>query len=391
MKLIERYILRRIVNATALTFISLGTMVWLSQALRQFNIVTADGQAITTFFEISALLVPVLVVVVFPVALLIAVIYTFSSLNNDAELVVINASGARQNALLKPVLIVGVVSTLIVASMTLHFAPLALRTWQSMITNVRGNIISSFMTDGAFVTLAPKLVFHMRSRNQDGSLRGIFLSDDRDPSKTVTYLGERGAILDNPAGTFLVMGNGTIQERSKIDQSISMIEFSSYAFDLSSFTSAAQLPVLEPIQRPTSYLLHPDAKDPFFINSPRKFRAELDDRLTSPLYCMIFALVPLLFLGQAQSTRQSRAPSITAAVLLTVAIRVVPVFLPTATSTVAEVIAYVVPLLMTVVTVALFLGGVQLRPPESIVAFLERVSAGASGLFTRRAAPAQTR
>jgi len=391
MKLIERYILRRIVNATALTFISLGTMVWLSQALRQFNIVTADGQAITTFFEISALLVPVLVVVVFPVALLIAVIYTFSSLNNDAELVVINASGARQNALLKPVLIVGVMSTLIVASMTLHFAPLALRTWQSMITNVRGNIISSFMTDGAFVTLAPKLVFHMRSRNQDGSLRGIFLSDDRDPSKTVTYLGERGAILDNPAGTFLVMGNGTIQERSKIDQSISMIEFSSYAFDLSSFTSAAQLPVLEPIQRPTSYLLHPDAKDPFFINSPRKFRAELDDRLTSPLYCMIFALVPLLFLGQAQSTRQSRAPSITAAVLLTVAIRVVPVFLPTATSTVAEVIAYVVPLLLTVVTVALFLGGVQLRPPESIVAFLERVSAGASGLFTRRAATAQTR
>jgi lipopolysaccharide export system permease protein len=391
MKLIERYILRRIVNATALTFISLGTMVWLSQALRQFNIVTADGQAITTFFEISALLVPVLVVVVFPVALLIAVIYTFSSLNNDAELVVINASGARQGALLKPVLIVGVVSTLIVASMTLHFAPLALRTWQSMITNVRGNIISSFMTDGAFVTLAPKLVFHMRSRNQDGSLRGIFLSDDRDPSKTVTYLGERGAILDNPAGTFLVMGNGTIQERSKIDQSISMIEFSSYAFDLSSFTSAAQLPVLEPIQRPTSYLLHPDAKDPFFINSPRKFRAELDDRLTSPLYCMIFALVPLLFLGQAQSTRQSRAPSITAAVLLTVAIRVVPVFLPTATSTVAEVIAYVVPLLLTVVTVALFLGGVQLRPPESIVAFLERVSAGASGLFTRRAATAQTR
>jgi lipopolysaccharide export system permease protein len=391
MKLIERYILRRIVNATALTFISLGTMVWLSQALRHFNIVTADGQAITTFFEISALLVPVLVVVVFPVALLIAVIYTFSSLNNDAELVVINASGARQGALLKPVLIVGVVSTLIVASMTLHFAPLALRTWQSMITNVRGNIISSFMTDGAFVTLAPKLVFHMRSRNQDGSLRGIFLSDDRDPSKTVTYLGERGAILDNPAGTFLVMGNGTIQERSKIDQSISMIEFSSYAFDLSSFTSAAQLPVLEPIQRPTSYLLHPDAKDPFFINSPRKFRAELDDRLTSPLYCMIFALVPLLFLGQAQSTRQSRAPSITAAVLLTVAIRVVPVFLPTAASTVAEIIAYVVPLLLTVVIVALFLGGVQLRPPESIVAFLEQVSAGASGLFTRRAATAQTR
>ncbi|MEJ0097955.1 MAG: LptF/LptG family permease [Bauldia sp.] len=137
MKLIERYVLRRIVSATLLTFISLGAMVWLSQALRQFDLVTADGQAIATFFQISALLVPVLVVIVFPVSLLIAVIYSFTSLNNDSELVVINASGARQMVMLKPVLLVGLVSTIIVGSMTLYFSPLALGAWQGLITNVR--------------------------------------------------------------------------------------------------------------------------------------------------------------------------------------------------------------------------------------------------------------
>jgi lipopolysaccharide export system permease protein len=388
MKLLERYVLRRIVSSTLLTFISLGAMVWLSQALRQFDIVTADGQAVTTFFQISVLLVPVLVAVVFPVSLLIAVIYNFSSLNSDAELVVINASGARQGALLKPVVIVAVFSTFIVASMTLYFSPLALRTWQTLITNVRGNIISSFMTDGAFVSLTPKLVFHMRNRNQDGSLRGIFLSDDRDPAKTVTYLAEKGAILNNPLGVFLIMGNGTIQQRSKIDDTISMIEFSSYAFDLSSFTSAAQTTVLEPIQRPTSYLLHPDPKDPFFIKTPRKFRAELDDRLTSPLYCMLFALIPLLFLGQAQSTRQSRAPTITAAVLATVAIRIIPVFLPVQSSVLAEIALYLLPIALTIATIVLYLAGVQLRPPDSIVSFIERLFAAASGLVTRSGAAA---
>lgn len=388
MKLLERYVLRRIVSSTLLTFISLGAMVWLSQALRQFDLVTADGQAITTFFQISALLVPVLVAVVFPVSLLIAVIYTFSSLNTDAELVVINASGARQGALLKPVVIVAIVSTFIVASMTLYFSPLALRTWQTLITNVRGNIISSFMTDGAFVSLTPKLVFHMRNRNQDGSLRGIFLSDDRDQAKTVTYLAEKGAILNNPLGVFLIMGNGTIQERSKLDDSISMIEFSSYAFDLSSFTAAAQVVALEPIQRPTSYLLHPDPKDPFYVKTPHAFRAELDDRLTAPLYCFLFALIPLLFLGQAQSTRQSRAPSITAAVLATVAVRAIPAFLPVQTSFLAEIAMYVLPIGLTIVTIILFLAGVQLRPPESLVAFVERLFARASGIVTRSGAAA---
>ena len=390
MKLIERYIFRKIASATILTFVALGAMVWLSQALRQFDLVTADGQAVTTFLEVSALLVPVLVAIVFPVSILIAVIYTFTSLNGDSELVVINASGARQTALLKPVLLVAVISTLVVASMTLYFSPLALRTWQVLITNVRGNIITQFMHEGSFVSLTPKLTFHMRSRNQDGSLRGIFVSDDREPDKTVSYLAERGALLENPLGVFLIMGNGTIQQRSKIDQSISLIEFSSYAFDLSSFTSTGTVPSLKPIERPTNYLLSPDPEDPYFRGFPAKFRAELNDRLTSPLYCFLFALIPLLFLGQAESTRQSRSASIAAAALLTIGVRAVPFFLPVETSLVAQILVYAVPIGLTLLAILLILAGVQLRPPDRLVALGERFFARASGLMgSRAAAPAR--
>ncbi len=385
MKLIERYILRRIVSATVLTFLALGTMLWLSQALTQFNLVTANGQAITTFLQVSALLVPVLVAIVFPVSILVAVIYSFTSLNSDAELVVINASGARQTAILKPVLVVAFVSTLIVASMTLYFAPLALRTWQTLITNVRGNIITQFMQEGAFVSLSPKLTFSIRNRNQDGSLGGIFVSDDRDADKTVSYLAERGAILENPLGVFLIMGSGTIQQRSKIDQSISMIEFSSYAFDLSSFSSTGTVPVLKPIERPTTYLIHPNPEDPYYQQFPAKFRAELNDRITSPLYCFLFALIPLLFLGQAESTRQSRSASISAAAFLAVAIRAVPFFLPVETSLVAQILVYAIPIGLTLFVIILVLSGVQWRPPDRIVAIGERFFARASGMVGQRA------
>jgi lipopolysaccharide export system permease protein len=385
MKLIERYILRRIVSATVLTFLALGAMLWLSQALTQFDLVTANGQAITTFLQVSALLVPVLVAIVFPVSILIAVIYAFTSLNTDAELVVINASGARQTAILKPVLVVAFVSTLIVASMTLYFAPLALRSWQVLITNVRGNIITQFMQEGAFVSLTPKLTFSIRNRNQDGSLGGIFVSDDRDADKTISYLAEKGAILENPLGVFLIMGNGTIQQRSKVDQSISMIEFSSYAFDLSSFSSTGTVPVLKPIERPTGYLLHPDPEDPYYQQFPAKFRVELNDRITSPLYCFLFALIPLLFLGQAESTRQSRSASITAAAFLAIAVRAVPFFLPVETSLVAQILVYAIPVGLTLVVILLVLSGVQWRPPDRLVAVGERFFARASGLVGQRA------
>lgn len=390
MNLLESYIFRKVAGATVLTFMALGAMVWLSQALRQFDLVTANGQAIGTFLHVSLLLVPVLVSIVFPVALMIAVLYTFNTMNNESELVVINASGASLRTLLKPVMLIGFIASLIVASMTLYFAPLSFSTWQTLITNVRGNIVTQFMREGTFMSLSPGLTFHMRSRNADGTLDGIFVSDTREDGKSTTYIAERGALLDNPLGLFMVMTNGTIQQRNAADQSISMIEFSSYAFDLSSFSAGGDTPVIKPNERPTTYLFNPDPNDPFVLESPGKLRAELNDRFTTPLYCFIFVLVPMMFLGQATSARQSRSANIAAAVLLATVIRAVPIFLPAETSLIAAIAQYAIPIGFTVLFIVLYLRGVQFRPPAKIVGLIETAFARASGLMGRTATQAAT-
>jgi lipopolysaccharide export system permease protein len=389
MRLIERYIFRKVASAAVMVFVALGAMVWLSQALRQFDLVTANGQSVWTFLYVSALLIPALIAVVLPVALLIAVIYSFSTLNSDSELVVINASGAPQSAVLKPVLLNGAIVALLVAAMTLYFAPLSLRAWQVLITDVRGNILTTVLQPGQFLSPARGLTIHVRGRNQDGSLQGIFVSDDRDQAQSSSYLAERGAVLENPLGVFLIMSNGTIQQRNKLDGSISMIEFSSYALDLSSFATGGTAPQLHPSERDTLYLLHPDPEDPFYRQSPGKFRSELHDRLASPFYALLFAVVPLLFVGQAQSSRQNRSANATIAVLILVALRALGVILPgfAETSNLAIVLMYLIPIGGTVLASLLILNGYQARPPERIVAFAEAAFARASGLL-RRGQPA---
>lgn len=383
MKLIEAYIFRKIAAALTLTFVALATMVWLSQALRQFDLVTANGQTVWTFLFISGLLIPALITIVLPVSLLISVIYAFTTMNTDSELVVINASGAPQSALLKPVMAIGLITTLLVAAMSLYFAPLSLRTWQVIVTNVRSDILTAVLRPGGFVALTPKLTFHIRDRNPDGSFRGIFVSDNREANTTATYIAERGALLDNPLGVFLIMSNGTIQQRNAIDNSISMIEFSSYAFDLSSFTSSGSIPDLRPAERDTAYLINPDPEDRVFRQYPQKFRAELHDRLSSPLYTLLFAMLPLLFLGQAESNRQSRTASIAACVIFTVAARTGGVFLSNfaESSSLAVFLMYAIPIGLTAAAALLVLTGNQLRPPEKVVAASEAAFARASGLF----------
>jgi lipopolysaccharide export system permease protein len=383
MKVIERYIFRRMLSALVLTFVALGTMVWLAQAVRQFNLVTASGQSLLTFLHVSLLLVPVLVTIVLPFAALIAVIYTLTNLNGDSELAVINASGAPQFAILKPVLLIGLITAVGVGAMSLYFAPLATRLGESLVASVRGNVLSTIINPGQFMALGDGLTFHMRGRNPDGSLNGIFVVDDRDPTRTTTYLADKGAILDNPLGVFLVMSNGVIQQRNKIDQAISMIEFSSYAFDLSTLTSGREKVTVRPRERSTVYLLHPDPDDPYFQQHPEQLRSELHGRITMPLYGLAFVVLPLLFIGQADSPRESRAASVAMLVALVMALGAIGLFLPTFAMTNAALIVlmYVVPLGVIAISAALVLVGAQVRPPERVVALGEALFGRVSGLL----------
>jgi lipopolysaccharide export system permease protein len=388
MKLIERYILRRMTTAMVLSFLALSTMLWLSQALRQFNLVTEQGQTLATFLELSAYLFPILVMIVLPLSVLIGVTFALTMLNSDSELAVINASGMRQWSLLKPALVVGLLATVLIGAMTFYFAPLSLRAGQALLTQVRSSLISSIAREGAFISLADGLTFHLQSRQNDGSLRGLFVADNRDATRSMTYIAQRGAIIDNPLGTFLVMSNGSIQQRSKVDDSISIIEFSSYAFDLSTFASAGATPALTPRQRPTEYLLNPDPNDPFLRQSPGDFIAELHDRITSPLYGLVFALVPLLFLGQAQSTRVSRGPNVGMAAVLVIMLRAFAFFMVYVAPGSAMVVGlmYALPIGTIALSVFLFLRGVQVRPPERLISAMEAARARIGGLFRRRAA-----
>src|SRR5690606_36826172 len=121
--------------------------VWLTQALRQFDLVSAMGQTVGTFFEITLLLLPSLTTVTAPIALMLAVIYTFNSMNQGSELVVINAAGTKQWWLLKPVLLAGLIVTVFMATMSLWMSPLSLRLWRELRSEVNVNLLSSILRE----------------------------------------------------------------------------------------------------------------------------------------------------------------------------------------------------------------------------------------------------
>ena len=390
MSQIERYIFDKIARAFMMGFAALTMTVWLTQALRQFDLVSAMGQTIVTFFKITFLLLPSLTTVTAPIALMLAVIYTFNSMNQGSELVVINAAGTKQWWLLKPVLIAGLAVTVFMASMTLWMSPLSMRLWRELRSEVNGNLLTSILREGEFVKIENGLYFQLRQRMADGTLRGIFMSDSRDNDEAIDYIAERGAVLDSPAGIFLVMTDGTIQTRKESDDSLSIIQFSSYAFDLSSFSSPAKAPVFLPNERPTEYLFSPDPDDRLYQRQPGRYAAEIHARFTTPINALVFALIPLLFLAQAETHRQSRTATIALAATSAIALAAFEFVLGIAArdQVLSPVFMYLVPLAAILASCLLILFGIQPKPPEIVLIYAERIGAFFRSLFRRRRSPA---
>ena len=104
MSAFDRYIFRTTFGAFLLVLISLTTVIWLTHALREIDLMTNQRQTVLTFLGITSLLIPMLMLVIAPIALVVAVGHTLNRLNTDSEIVVMNASGMSPWRIFRPFL-----------------------------------------------------------------------------------------------------------------------------------------------------------------------------------------------------------------------------------------------------------------------------------------------
>ena len=311
---INGYIFRTTLGAFLIVLVSLTAVIWVTQALRDIDIMTSQGQTILVFVGITGLIIPLLVLVIAPIALLIAVAHVLNKLSNDSEIIVMNAAGMSPWVLFRALMTAALVVSLLVGAISAYFAPKGLRMLRDWLTEVRANVVSSIVQPGRFTPIENGVTIHIRERRPNGQLAGIFLDDRRNPNERITVLSENGELLDNDSGTYLVLQKGIVQRQETGQRDPAMVVFDRYAFDLSQFAGGAQSAKYSIRERYLWQLLFPDPKDPSYVEQPGQFRAELHDRIMAPLYPLAFVVIAYAYLGAPRTTRQSRTLSMVGAV-----------------------------------------------------------------------------
>jgi lipopolysaccharide export system permease protein len=317
---IDRYIFRTIFGAFVLILFNLTAVIWITQILKQIDIITNQGQTILVFLRITGLLVPILMLVIAPIAIMIAVCYALIKLNGDSELVVMNAAGISPRRVYRPVLAACVFVAVFVGFISAYLAPLLQRTMNEEIARVRTDVVSNIVRPGAFTPVERGLIFHIRDRMSENQFRGIFIDDSRNRDERATIVAEYGQIVQRKEGTFLVMRDGNVERRRPKERDPTIVVFDQYAFDLTRLAPAPEVQIgLR--EKYVWELLFPKSDDNALKNSPGQFRVELHDRIIAPLYPLAFGVIAFAVLGFPRTTRQSRAVSLVAVIAAVAALR----------------------------------------------------------------------
>jgi lipopolysaccharide export system permease protein len=325
MTLFSRYVFRQVANAFVIILVTLTTIVWLATALKQLDLIISQGQGFVLFLQMTFLSLPSLMALIAPNAMLMASLYTLDRMNGDSELIVMTAAGAPVWRIGAPFVVLAAMVCVVILICNLWVMPASMRALRALITQVRTDVISQVLQPGRFSSTEPGLTFHIRDRSPTGDLLGLLVHDERDEKLVMSYLAERGRIISNDDGAYLVMFDGHVHRYEVKDPSkgVQIVAFDQYVLNISDLnpkdTSSKEL---RPRERYLSELLNPDPKLLKNKGASGQLRTELHDRFSTPFYPLLFAFLAVAVLGHARTTRESRWAQILVAAGMAVALRV---------------------------------------------------------------------
>ncbi len=289
---LDRYILRQLLAALAAVTTALVALIWLTQSLRFVELVVNRGLSLRVFLQLTGLLIPGFVSVILPITTFVVVQFVYQRLAGDRELTVMRSAGLSQWALARPALMLALITMAASVVLNIWIVPTSATAFKEYQFELRNKVAAFLLQEGVFTAISDQLTVYVRSRDTDGTLRGILVEDDRQSNTRATILAESGRLVATGDTPRVLLQNGSRQEIDAKTGRLDVLTFAEDTVDLASGRGEDAQRLRDDNELSLPELLHPGPSTP-----PRdvgKYLVEANRRLTQPLTTVSFSLVALL-------------------------------------------------------------------------------------------------
>jgi len=292
MRLIERYFLRQLLGPTLLAIAALCLVTLLGRSLSELEIIVEQGQSALVFLKIIVLAVPQLLNTVMPIAVFVAALVALNRMHTEQEIVVAFASGMSRWKVISPAIRLASVATVLSLVLGIWLQPLTAREIRKTTFEVRADIASTLVREGAFTEPSGGLTVYSRTIDRGGLIHDLFIHQTKQGGGDTTYSSREGRIVTRNGGPVLLMTNGSTQEFSN-DGVLNFLRFDEYVFDLRPFVQSDELIHYKEADRYLHELFFPDLTQDWEQKNRNRLLAEGHARLATPLYNLAFMAMAL--------------------------------------------------------------------------------------------------
>ncbi len=292
MKIFNVYILKQLIVGFLLVLLSMTALIWLTQSLKMINMIVTRGVSVRIFLEMTLLVLPNFLEILSPIALFAVVLFIYSRMQSDKEIMVMQAVGMSPRQIMRPALLFAGFLVVCGYFLTMVVVPAANGEVRELKWRARNDLSHLLLQEGQFNSLKNGLVLYVKERMSDGSVKGVIAYDSKDPKKTAMLVAKQGLVVQEPDGIQLVFQNGTRQELNPQTNQFSILKFEKYTMRFNDKTNA-NTRTADASEFPLTYLLKATPDDAPTPAMYRKYKVEAVKRLVQPFYNLVFVLLAL--------------------------------------------------------------------------------------------------
>lgn len=234
-KTLRRYILRE-VGAAFVAGLGIFTFVLLvARILELVDLVLARGVPAKKVLLLFAYILPSFLELAIPMAVLLASVVAFGRLATDGELTGIRAAGIEVTSLLRPVLTFGIAVAILTFSLAAYASPWANRRIQDTLYDIAKTRATAALRPRLFNSTFGGMIIYVDSLDQEqGLMKGILLSDERENYRRTTIFAAAGRLVTNEKlkAVYLRLLDGTSLSYHAAQESYDKTEFQSLEVNL---------------------------------------------------------------------------------------------------------------------------------------------------------------
>ena len=299
-KKIFRKIIFDINNFFLIILFSVGSIVWVIQAVNFLDFVSEDGHGFYVYFYYTILNFPKIISAVLPFVFFISLFYILIKYEKSNELLIFWTNGITKENFTKTIIKFSLIYLIIQILLTTIIVPKSQNLARSFIRTSTIDFFPSLLKEKKFIDTVSNLTIFIGKKNDKGEMFNIFLKDKIDSENSQIIYAKKGLLTTSKNSNFLILNYGKIINIE--DDKTIALDFEETRFSLSKYTTKTT--TWPKIQEHETYALiscivntlsqQKILKENFYLKCDLEFYKEVVQELLKRIYLPIY--LPLISL-----------------------------------------------------------------------------------------------